>query len=66
MLKALQKINILDYKNKLLSNQELDDLENKLKKVLEFIDYYLDLDLNTETGLDTLETFKSLYSNDYL
>ena len=66
LLKALQKINILDYKNKLLSNQELDDLENKLKKVLEFIDYYLDLDLNTETGLDTLETFKSLYSNNYL
>lgn len=62
ILKNLDKIDLVHFSQKLLEGSKLDSDENLLKEVLQFIDYYLKLDLLSESGLATLNLYKTNFS----
>ena len=60
--KALEKIDLVSFAQKLLEGNKLDDDENLLREVLQFIDYYLKLDLLSESGLGVLNLYKTNFN----
>lgn len=60
----IENIDLTDFKNKVLTDSILTEDEQLLKEMLQFIDDHLGLNIlgNTSLGLDTLASYKTLYT----
>lgn len=65
ILDILSQIDLMDFKNKVLTNKKLlNEYETLFSNLLEMFDYYLDTNLLSEVGLDTLYAYKKQYTSD--
>lgn len=58
----LDSVDLINFRQKLELGSLLTDKELKLKSVLKFLDDYLNLNTLTQLGLNTLQVYKSTYS----
>lgn len=58
----LDSVDLINFRQKLELGSPLTDKELKLKSVLKFLDDYLNLNTLTQLGLNTLQVYKSTYS----
>lgn len=65
LLDVLADIDLNEFKNKVLTNKELlNEYETVFNNLLEMFDYYLDTNILSDKGLDTLELYKKQYKVD--
>lgn len=65
ILDVLADIDLTEFKNKLLTDKTtLNEYETVLSNFLEMIDYYLDTNLASDKGIDTLQLYKRQYQYD--
>ena len=65
ILDVLADIDLMEFKNKLLTDKAtLNEYETVLSNFLEMIDYYLDTNLASDKGIDTLQLYKRQYQYD--
>ena len=65
ILDVLSQIDLMDFKNKVLTNKELlNEYETLFNNLLEMFDYYLDTNLLSDVGLDALYAYKKQYVSD--
>lgn len=62
LFKALEDIDLIEFRQKLNNNIALSEDEVKLKQVLQFLDDFLNLNILTDLGLQTLQVYKGIYS----
>ena len=60
LFKDLNQVNILSFRQKILKNESLQETEQKLKNVIDFIDSQLNLNIMSSLGLQQLYTFQML------
>ena len=58
----LEKVDLIQLRQKIDLGITLDSSEQKLKQILRFIDDYLHLNILSNVGLQTLQVYKSTYS----
>ena len=57
----LDNVDLIQYRQKLENGGMLSDNELKLQQVLQFIDDYLNLNISTSLGIQTLQVYQSCY-----